>query len=294
MYKLLVFVPLIVAAAVVGWDLIKTLKKHPFTQDDKYDLFDGLRAAAYTVVAGVLVAWLVPASVGGWGATFGTLASLMMALLIIVSIVDLSSGRLSRVDDLAWRDGWKTPVYSYSGQPVEYVRWGRRIFTVVFFLIMLLLAGFAGDSGSQGGSAIAADKGSAATAAPAPSSTTASSSPTAPATAAPSASASSPAASPSSGSATPATIVNKCGGPTPKPLTPQQMQGRKPLTFNTGNLMLCGDNGKWQSWTDIHGAAVPPSQVVLTAWSEDASYGYGVVVDENMGTSYLIRTTDHA
>ena len=276
MGKLIILVPLFFALLLVTWHLAKLLKKQPWGDDDKKEAWANIRAWLYAFGAAILMWWLVPSTIGGTGAVIGTILSSVLAIMIVLVVRDLPA-RMSRVDGLLWRDGWRNP-WRRSGDPVPYVRWGRRFALLAFGLFVLVVALAAAISrptspatvtdGSQQ-RPVVTNTGTAAPAVPSTSK-----------------------ASPKTSKTPPKTIVNDCGGP-----TPVAVPNPTTLTFGTGNLQICHD-GEWQNWSAFQPADVAPPQTMrLTAWTQDATYGYGVatVVEEDSpfeGTSYLIRTTD--
>lgn len=275
--RLIVCFVLLIGLVLVVRQAGKVLKITPWGDDEKSDFRASMRALVYVLAAGLAVLWFVH-NLGTIGTIFGIVLASLLVLTVVLTLVDLSP-RLSRVDDLLWRDGPKTPGYSRSGDPVPYVRWARRAAMLLFLLFVMfaaVLSGVGSNASAQAGSS----SGSTAPAIAAPTSTAP------PASAPATATSSAPASTPSSAAPTTKYVDSSCDGP--KQIA--MVDSPSTISFGTGNLKICY-SGKWQSWSAFS-TTTPPKTVRLTAWVVGGSYGYGQVVDPSTGDSYIIRTTD--
>ncbi len=274
--KLIVELPLIVALLIIVRDLSKTLKVHPWGQDEKDDAKTFGKAIVYLIAAGILMWWLAP-PLGVLGTIFGFLITITFALLVVIA-VDTHKVP-ARVDALAWRDGWKNP-WRRSGNPVPYVRWARR-FTLLLLLVFLLGAALVAALTPDTPPAQADGSSNSVIANP---TTT---QPTAPATAAPQDTDTT--AAPSTDDSAPAQkyVDNSCNGPKQIPTV-----AAKNIKFDTvtGDMKICY-SGQWQKWSAF-ATTPPPKTVQLKAWTVDGAYGYGQVIDASTGDDYVVRTSD--
>jgi hypothetical protein len=207
---------------------------------------------------------------------------------IMLSLIELPA-RMSRVDDLLWRDGPETPGLSRSGEPVPYIRWARRAAMLLFLLFVFIVAltGIGDDTDTQAGGVSEPSSPTVTVTAP----TTTPPTSVTPTTTAPSTTTTTT----SSDSVSSLNSVdNSCytpdgqGGPQQIPMKDEPST----MDFGPGNLKVCY-NSTWQDW-GAFATTPPPTKVQLTAWVavEGAPYGYGQVVDPNTGDSYIIRTSD--
>ena len=294
--KFVVLLPLIVAFGVVA---LKASKAYKATPLQKGIIRECWKSVAYLFAAGIAAWWLLP-PVGKAGGTFGFFLASLLAISVILCAVELPPF-LDRLHELSWREWRKTPLYSKTGNPVEYIRWARRGFVGLFILFVLAIAGVTALLGGPSASVIAGPGSVTVTASPTmpvPAETSATPS-SAPATAAAPSATDTPANSPSASDSSPAQqyVSNSCTGPQQIPVLASP---DKNVPFGTGSLLVCY-SGKWQHWSDFASTDAPKA-VNITAEiksGECAPDGgaplaclYARVVDPSTGDSYVIETTD--
>ena len=272
----------LLVAFIFAWRLgSRTFKVHPWGVDEKADASAVGRAVLYVFVASIVL-WIGP-PLGIIGGTLAFIFAIVLAVSTVVTLVELPP-LLDPVYNLASRDGWQTPVYSRTKQPVPYVRWARR-FAFLALLLLVAIAAIIGGITGPDQPAVSANGGNTVIADPTVQPTT--TQPTAPATAAPQVTDTTTAPTTDDSSAPAQQYVdNDCSGPKQISVVDQPST----IKFGTGNLKVCY-NGKWQPWSAF-GTTNPPKTVKLTAWTVLGSYGYGQVVDPKTGDSYIIQTTD--
>jgi hypothetical protein len=259
MIGLFVQIPLVVVLVLVVRKASKPLQASPRSGEDKEVVLECVKAFVYDLAACGLV-WVFRPQLGATGAILGTFVSAILALMILLTVVDLPS-HLKAVHNMAWRDGWVTPLgTSLTGEPVQVVRWGRR-FAFVTFALFVSIAALVGSIGSSGeGPAAASDGPSVATSVVPDEPSAGASSP-----------ASTPAASPSSAS---------CNAPAMQELaTPRHM------AFGT-DLEVCLD-GHWRAWS-VTGVSAPKTADALAVSDKVGNYTYLSMLVE--GREYTIRT----
>lgn len=282
--KLAVLLPVFVALVIAALKGRKAMKVSPMGPDEKEIVGECLRAIAYVFAAGILVWWILPPIGGAW--TFiGLVLSTILAICIILCVVELPA-RMSKTHNLLWREWRKTPVYSKSGEKVEYIRWARRFAMLLFVLYVLIALISLSGGGAQTQSSDKAqggDKSTSAPQAPATSAPSTSAAPqataTAPATSAPSTSALKP-------------VDNTCYSADGKN-GPQQIpavDSPSTIKFGTDNLKVCY-SGQWRNWSEVTDVPAPKT-MKLMAYVQDGSYGYMGLIDTLTGDPYVIRTTD--
>ena len=137
MGSLVALTPLLIALLVVVKKGVKALKASPMTADDKEIAQDVAKAVGYIFAAAALLWWFTPSF--GLGLTIlWTILTVIFATVAILTVVDLPD-KLDALDDRIWADGPVTPVYSKSKQPVEHIRWARRILMAALAAILLPL-----------------------------------------------------------------------------------------------------------------------------------------------------------
>lgn len=271
----------LLVAFIFAWRLgSRTFKVHPWGVDEKADASAVGRAVLYVFVASIVL-WIGP-PLGIIGGTLAFIFAIVLAVSTVVTLVELPQS-LDPVYNLASRDGWQTPVYSRTKQPVPYVRWARR-FAFLALLLLVAIAAIIGGITGPDQPAVSANGGNTVIADPTVQPTT--TQPTAPATAAPQVTDTTTAPTTDDSSAPAQQYVdNDCSGPKQIEVAPP-----KDIPFGTGNLKVCY-NGQWQEWSAF-ATTKPPKTVQLTAWTVEGVFGYGQVVDKATGNAYIIRTTD--
>ena len=284
--KLAVLAPVFVALVIAALKGRKAMKASPMGPDEKEIVSECLKALVYVFAAGILVWWILPPIGGAW-TIIGLVLSSILGICIILCVVDLPSPRMDRTHDFLWREWRKTPVYSKSGEKVQYIRWARRFAMLLFALYVLIALISLSGGGAQAQSADSAQRGSDKT----------TSAPQAPATSAPSTSAAPQATATAPATSAPSTtalkpVDNTCYTADGKN-GPQQIpavDSPSTIKFGTNNLKVCY-SGQWRNWSDVTSVKAP-STMQLVAWVQDGSYGYMGLIDTQTGDPYVIRTTD--
>lgn len=263
--KLVPLFLLLIALIVIVRAGATALKADPMTEDDKDVRNESLKGAAYIFAAASLLWWFTPSF--GLGLTIlWTVLTLIFGVVVVLTVIELpNKPKWNKRHDWLWKEGRKTPGYSRSDEPVERIRWYRRIMLAVLIVVALfslLVSAFSTTSSAD-------ETGDAAPAATAPADPTPSAS--APATSAPATSTSTP--------AEPDTFANTCGGINPKKVNDPNAT----IDFKVGDKLFVCHNGDWKTWAQAYPNVQPPAKPKLTYWGTDAEKknGYGVVVINN-------------
>jgi hypothetical protein len=271
MEKLIALLPLAYALFVTIKTGDKALRGGPMTDEDKESLREVLKGIAYLAAAAVLV-WFLTPDFGLWTIPWMifTVTFMVVGILCVIELKDTPKRKM--LHNRIWKEGRKTPLYSMSGEPVEHIRWIRRILMGVLILVAVICGVVSAFGTSSSADPTKEEKPAAA--APATPSSTATSTPSTPAPTAP---------------ATSAPQVddfkNTCGG-----LNPVKVN-EKTIDFKVAQKLFICHNGEWKTWSQVNPDTPAPATAPMTYWitDKDKKNGYGVVTIG--GTQYLFWTT---